>query len=54
MGFNQSLFERVYQCFKFYDDNPINMLSIQYRMHPDICVFPSKRFYKGKLITDSS
>ena len=28
------------------------MLSIQYRMHPEICSFPSKQFYRGKLTTD--
>ena len=52
IGCNQSLFERVYQCFKFENINPIKMLSIQYRMHPEICSFPSKQFYRGKLTTD--
>jgi superfamily I DNA and/or RNA helicase len=49
----QSLFERLYQKFNFDDSAiPIKMLYIQYRMHPDICQFPSKQFYKGKLKTD--
>lgn len=51
-GFSQSLFERIYQSFKYNDVNPIRMLYIQYRMHPDICLFPSKQFYRGKLNTD--
>lgn len=51
-GFAQSLFERIYQRFRFIDKNPIRMLYVQYRMHPDICTFPSKNFYRGKLLTD--
>ena len=53
MGLKKSLFQRVNQCFKFDDYNPIQMLLLQYRMHPEICNFPSKLFYKRKLITDS-
>jgi len=49
--FNQSLFERFYQRFRFDERNPINMLYVQYRMHPEICAFPSENFYKGKLRT---
>lgn len=51
-GLGQSLFERIYLHFKYDDNNPIRMLYVQYRMHKDICIFPSKRFYKGKLTTD--
>jgi senataxin len=51
-GLAQSLFERIYIHFKYDDNNPIRMLYVQYRMHKDICTFPSKRFYKGKLTTD--
>ena len=51
-GFGMSLFERVYQRFKYMDQSPIRMLHIQYRMHPDICDFPSSNFYRNKLKTD--
>ncbi|XP_052458902.1 helicase with zinc finger domain 2-like [Carassius gibelio] len=43
MGMQQSLFER-------YMDMAI-MLDTQYRMHEEICRFPSEEFYKGKLKT---
>ncbi len=29
------------------------MLETQYRMHPTIAEYPSKRFYNGKLVTDA-
>ena len=43
--FEQSLFQRIMKV------NPtvVNLLSIQYRMHPDICQFPSEYFYDSKL-----
>ncbi len=53
MFFYQSFFERIYQRFRHQESsNPIRMLSIQYRMHPEICMFPSQNFYRSKLITD--
>lgn len=42
-GLNVSLFER-------YSDMAM-MLQEQYRMHEDICEFPSRQFYEGKLRT---
>jgi len=46
-GYERSLFERM-QLSNF----PVSMLSIQYRMHPDISYFPSKLFYDSKLKDD--
>ncbi|CAF0898170.1 unnamed protein product [Didymodactylos carnosus] len=51
-GLNQSLFERLYKLFKYEVENPIKMLNIQYRMHDEICKFPSLHIYRGKLQTD--
>ncbi len=28
---------------------PVRLLEVQYRMHPDISMFPSKQFYNGRL-----
>ncbi|XP_064420251.1 3'-5' exoribonuclease HELZ2 [Latimeria chalumnae] len=41
LGMERSLFER-------YTDQAF-MLDTQYRMHPEICKFPSKQFYGGQL-----
>jgi len=51
-GLNQSLFERLYRLFKYDLNNPIRMLNIQYRMHDEICRFPSMHIYRSKLKTD--
>ncbi|CAF4353330.1 unnamed protein product, partial [Adineta steineri] len=51
-GLNQSLFERLYKLFKYDLNNPIRMLNVQYRMHDDICKFPSMHIYRSKLKTD--
>ena len=51
-GLSQSLFERFRNNYEYTDPCPIRMLNIQYRMHPAICEFPNKHFYKGLLITD--
>ncbi|XP_020390062.2 helicase with zinc finger domain 2 isoform X1 [Rhincodon typus] len=44
LGMETSLFERYVQ--------QTVMLNVQYRMHEEICQFPSQKFYKGKLETD--
>lgn len=43
LGLDRSLFERYHR--------DAYMLDTQYRMHRDICTFPSMEFYKGKLKT---
>ena len=43
---DRSLFDRLHA-----NGWPINMLRIQYRMHPAIVHFPSKTFYNSNLIT---
>lgn len=45
LKYEQSLFVRM---FNRYPDR-IHMLDIQFRMHPEISVFPSKEFYRDKL-----
>lgn len=51
-NYGRSLFERFFLHFGGYSAaSPIAMLTDQYRMHPDICSFPSKQFYDGRLIT---
>ncbi|WVZ85631.1 hypothetical protein U9M48_032532 [Paspalum notatum var. saurae] len=44
LGYGTSLFKR-FQGAGF----PVQMLKIQYRMHPEISTFPSKEFYEGVL-----
>ena len=53
-GFGRSLFERFYlylQTKPSFNQFYI-MLNIQYRMHSEICAFPSRQFYKNRLGTD--
>ncbi|XP_043992282.1 helicase with zinc finger domain 2-like [Gambusia affinis] len=48
LGMSRSLFERYYTR---HHKNTAVMLDTQYRMHQDICEFPSKQFYESKLKT---
>jgi len=43
--YNQSLFVRLQKL----DPDAVHLLSIQYRMHPDISQLPSRVFYRGLL-----
>ncbi|XP_037345942.2 helicase with zinc finger domain 2-like isoform X1 [Pungitius pungitius] len=47
LGMAKSLFERYYTMHK----SRAVMLDTQYRMHDNICAFPSQEFYEGKLKT---
>ena len=57
LQFGRSLFERFYHYFRQCEQSdpeqtsPILMLTEQYRMHPQICSFPSSQFYDGKLVS---
>ncbi|KAM4729429.1 3'-5' exoribonuclease HELZ2-like [Anableps anableps] len=48
LGMSRSLFERYYTILH---ENAALMLDTQYRMHEDICKFPSVEFYDNKLKT---
>ncbi|XP_037554227.1 helicase with zinc finger domain 2 [Nematolebias whitei] len=48
LGMATSLFERYYT--KLHENRAV-MLDTQYRMHEDICAFPSEEFYDNKLKT---
>ncbi|KAH7295384.1 hypothetical protein KP509_27G044200 [Ceratopteris richardii] len=43
-SFECSLFERLQK-----GGHPVSLLNVQYRMHPEICCFPSAHFYDGQL-----
>lgn len=44
-GYDQSLFVRMQQNHP----KSVHLLDMQYRMHPQISVFPSREFYEGQL-----
>ncbi|TWU77011.1 DEAD-box type RNA helicase [Metarhizium rileyi] len=44
-GYDQSLFVRMQQNHP----KSVHLLEMQYRMHPEISMFPSKEFYEGQL-----
>lgn len=46
LKYEQSLFVRMFNRF----NDAVHMLNMQFRMHPAISRFPSKEFYKGKLL----
>lgn len=50
LGMGESLFERYYTRNILPKERTV-MLDTQYRMHEDICRFPSEEYYEGKLKT---
>jgi senataxin len=48
-GLGKSLFARLQSCFEDTVRNPVLFLNTQYRMHPEICLWPSRYFYCGRL-----
>jgi AAA domain len=53
VDFDVSLFERLWTSEDHLGIRKV-MLDTQYRMHPDICLFPSTEFYESKLLTGAS
>ncbi len=45
LNYDQSLFERMMKC-----DYPVNVLKVQYRMHPEISHVIGKHFYGSQLV----
>ena len=43
--FHRSLFQRLVVCHKW----PVNLLSVQYRMHPNISAFSNVQFYDSRI-----
>lgn len=56
LDFDVSLMERLWTGAAVSPNTSIGrvMLNTQYRMHPDICRFPSSEFYQGQLLTATS
>ncbi|KAK3577501.1 hypothetical protein CHS0354_026455 [Potamilus streckersoni] len=54
LGMSKSLFERYAEDLKstnYRQNVKYSFLNIQYRMHPELCEFPSRKFYSGNLQT---
>lgn len=55
LGLSQPLFKRIQDSFVgTVEKSPVLRLTKQYRMHPEICYWPSKFFYNGSLTTDET
>lgn len=55
LGYGQSLMARLCQRLEATGHGSLILqLTIQYRMHPDICFFPSNHFYNRMLETDQA
>ncbi|EPY83348.1 hypothetical protein CB1_000576095 [Camelus ferus] len=59
-GYDQSMMARFYKLLEESVEHnmvgrlPVLQLTVQYRMHPDICLFPSNYVYNRNLKTNSS
>ena len=51
-GYDRPLLTRIFPTLKAWDS--VTLLDTQYRMHPEILVFPNARFYQGLLKTGRS
>ncbi|XP_078282033.1 putative helicase senataxin [Rhinoraja longicauda] len=60
LNYGQSIMSRLLKCLQneVNQNNsghkPVQLLLTQYRMHPDICLFPSKYIYGNRLKTDEN
>lgn len=52
LGLKTSLFERIQGAFTDPDACPVFRLCRQYRMNAEICSWPNRYFYGGRLISD--
>nr|XP_029730347.1 uncharacterized ATP-dependent helicase C29A10.10c-like [Aedes albopictus] len=51
-GLKNSLFSRIQNSFIGTNLEGVKMLTVQYRMHPEILKWPNEYFYDGKLTSD--
>ncbi|XP_074032388.1 probable helicase senataxin isoform X2 [Leptinotarsa decemlineata] len=49
LGYGNSLFSRIDDNLKNKRNSPVQMLTHQYRMKSEICYYPNRTFYEGKL-----
>ncbi len=49
LSYNFSMFGRLFRYFDPLPGSPVQMLQVQYRMHPEISRWPNSYFYGGRL-----
>ncbi|XP_048578304.1 uncharacterized protein LOC5512433 isoform X2 [Nematostella vectensis] len=54
--YGRSMFDRLYKFFKVLPrhERPVHLLELQYRMHPEIALFPAEHVYNKAIRNDSS